>query len=46
MTEKKPIQIDIAKVLKDKAPNTKVPKFVVNILRRIAHEDDFNDFFR
>lgn len=45
MSQKEPIRIDIAKVLKNKAPKTKVPRFVINILRRIAHEDDFNDFF-
>jgi len=39
------IKIDIAKVLKDKAPNTKVPKFLVNYLRKIVHEKELNDFF-
>ena len=42
---KKAIKIDIAQVLKNKAPKTKVPKFIVNYLRRIVHEDEFNAFF-
>jgi putative hemolysin len=40
------IQVDIEKVLKSKAPKTKVPKFVVNYLRKIAHEAEFNAFFK
>ena len=39
------IKIDVAKVLKSKAPNIKVPKFIINYLRRIAHEEDLNAFF-
>lgn len=39
------IKIDIEKILKDKAPHTKVPKFIVNYLRRIVHEKELNDFF-
>ena len=45
MNSEKLIKIDIAKVLKDKAPKSKVPKFLVNYLRRIVHEDELNDFF-
>jgi putative hemolysin len=46
MTTYKIINIDIAKVLKSKAPKTKVPKFIVNYLRRIVHEKEFNEFFK
>lgn len=46
MDSEKIINIDIAKVLKQKAPKTKVPKFIVNYLRRIVHEDEFNIFFK
>ncbi|HPM11227.1 MAG TPA: 1-acyl-sn-glycerol-3-phosphate acyltransferase [Paludibacter sp.] len=46
MSKKDIIQIDIDQVLKTKAPNTKVPKFVVNYLKKIVHQDDFNYFFR
>lgn len=46
MSTEKVINIDIAKVLKHKAPKTKVPKFIVNYLRRIVHEDEFNQFFK
>ena len=33
-------------MLKTKAPNTKIPKFVANYLKKIVHQDDFNLFFR
>ena len=46
MSSEKVIKIDIAKVLKHKAPKTRVPKFIVNYLRRIVHEDEFNRFFK
>jgi putative hemolysin len=46
MNDKGVINIDIAKVLKHKAPNTKVPKFIVNYLRKIVHEKEFNIFFK
>ncbi|MDD5184365.1 MAG: glycerol acyltransferase, partial [Paludibacter sp.] len=39
------IKIDIAKVLRDKAPKTKIPGFIVNYLRRIIHEKEFNQLF-
>ena len=46
MSTEKIIRIDIAEILKKKAPNTKVPGFLVNYLKRIVHEDEFNQFFR
>ena len=46
MSKSNVIKIDVAGVLKARASNTKVPKFVVNYLRRIVHEDEFNQFFR
>ena len=39
------IRIDIPKVIKSKAPNAKVPKFLVNYVKRIVHQDEINDFF-
>ena len=45
MSEQKIININIAQVLKEKAPKTKIPKFIVNYVRRIAHEDEINEFF-
>ena len=45
MSKEALIKIDIEKVLKEKAPNTKVPKFIVNYLRRIVHEKELNHFF-
>lgn len=40
------IKIDIDKVLKTKAPKTKVPRFIVNYLKKIVHEKEFNIFFQ
>ena len=45
MSKTKSITIDIEKILKSKAPNTKVPKFIINYLRKIVHETELNDFF-
>jgi putative hemolysin len=45
MGENKIIKLDIAGVLKEKLPSIKFPKFIVNYLRRIAHEDELNYFF-
>lgn len=45
MEQDKELKIDVAAVLKARAPHTRVPKFVVNYLRKIAHEDEFNRFF-
>ena len=38
------LRFDVAKILKEKAPNTKLPKFIVNYLRRIIHEEELNRF--
>ena len=46
MKKEEILTLDIAKVLKTKAPNTKVPKFIVNYLRRIVHEDELNNFLK
>lgn len=45
MNKKDVIRIDVAKVLKNKAPKTKVPKFIINFLKKIVHEKDFNQLF-
>ena len=45
MSNTKNTTIDIEKVLKSKAPNFKVPSFIVNYLRRIVHEKELNEFF-
>lgn len=46
MAEKKALQIDIDRVLHDKAGRKAkyVPRFVVNWLKRIVHQDDINRF--
>ena len=45
MSSNEIIKIDVGKVLKDKAPNIIIPKFIVNYLRRIIHEKEFNQLF-
>jgi len=45
MSTSENITIDIEKVLKSKAPNTRVPGFIINYLRKIVHEKELNDFF-
>jgi len=46
MDNQEVIKIDVAEVLKTRAPKTRVPKFIVNYLKRIVHEDEFNQFFK
>jgi len=36
--------LDVEKILKNKAPNTKIPKFIINYLRKIVHEKELNEF--
>ncbi len=45
MSKPNSIRIDVDKVLREKAPNTKVPKILVQYLRHIVHERELNDFF-
>jgi len=46
MNKVETVEIDVAKVLKEKAPTVKLPKFVINYLRKIVHEEEFNAFFK
>lgn len=43
--EDKVMQFDVEEILRAKAPNIKIPKFVLNYLKRIVHQDELNDFF-
>lgn len=36
---------DVEKIVKQKMPNRKLPKFVLNYLKKILHEDELNRFF-
>ncbi|HEY6915867.1 MAG TPA: 1-acyl-sn-glycerol-3-phosphate acyltransferase, partial [Paludibacter sp.] len=45
MGYKHAIKLDIAEILRKKAPKAKVPKFIINYLRRIIHEKQFNKLF-
>jgi putative hemolysin len=40
------LQIDIDQIIRIKSGKRKVPKFVVNILKRIVHQDEINAFLR
>jgi len=46
MSENEIFQIDVANVLRAKAPNSKVPQFVVNYLKKITHEDGLNELLK
>ena len=46
MSNDKIINLDVKKILQSKAPNFYVPSFIVNYLRKIIHEDEFNIFFK
>ena len=41
-----PLQLDIRAVLKRKAPNAKVPEFIIRYLERITHVKQMNAFLR
>ncbi|HET7732479.1 MAG TPA: glycerol acyltransferase, partial [Paludibacter sp.] len=45
MSSKHAMKLDIAEILRKKAPKAKVPKFIINYLRRIIHEKQFNKLF-
>lgn len=45
MKEQGIIKIDIDKVVKERSKNRKVPRFIVNYLKRIVHQDEINQFF-
>ena len=39
-----PLQIHVREVLRAKAPNARVPEFVIRFLERIVHQDEINAF--
>jgi 1-acyl-sn-glycerol-3-phosphate acyltransferase len=43
-----PLKIDVAQILRDKSPGISklMPRFLINYLRKIIHEEDLNNFFR
>lgn len=41
-----PLQFDIRAILKRKAPNTRVPEFLIRYLERITHIEQMNAFLR
>ena len=45
MTENKPMQVDVAEIIRAKSPKLakKMPRFVVNLLRKLVHEKDVNE---
>ncbi len=45
MEKKKLTHIDVESVLKAKAPKKRIPKFLINYLKKIIHQDEVNEFF-
>ena len=45
MSENKPMQVDVAEIIRAKSPKLakKMPHFVINLLRRLVHEKDVNE---
>ncbi len=43
MDNPKLMKIDVAEVVKSKAPNKKIPQFIINYLKKVVHEDDVNE---
>lgn len=41
--QKYPIKLDVEAVVKSKTPNKKAPKFLINWLKRIIHQDELNE---
>lgn len=40
------MQLNIEEILAQKLPNKKIPKFLVNYLKKIVHQDELNGFFK
>lgn len=40
------MHLDVEEILSNKAPNKKLPKFIVNYLKKIVHQQELNDFFK
>lgn len=38
-------KIDLDEAIREKLPNKKIPKLIVNYLKRIVHQDDLNKYF-
>ncbi|MBO4615362.1 MAG: 1-acyl-sn-glycerol-3-phosphate acyltransferase [Bacteroidales bacterium] len=45
MSENKPMQVDVAEIIRAKSPKLakKMPRFVINLLRKLVHEKDVNE---
>lgn len=46
MDNKQIAYIDLEKIIKEKLPNKKLPKFIINYLRKIVHVDEINHIYR
>lgn len=46
MAENSLFLIDIDRILKEKAPRVHLPRFIVSYLKRIAHQEELNEFLR
>ncbi len=45
-TTDKPLQIDLDQIARGKSRKRKVPKFLINLLKRIVHQNFINEFLR
>jgi len=43
--EEKVMRFDVEEIIRAKAPEKKFPKFIVNYLKKILHQDELNEFF-
>lgn len=46
MEKDKVMRLDVDEVLQAKLPNKKLPRFLVNYLKKIVHQDEMNAFFQ
>lgn len=45
MNENEVARIDLDQIVADRLPGRKIPKFVMNFLKKIAHQDEINELF-
>ncbi len=46
MQDKYPIQLDVEQVIKEKAPGKKVPRFLINYLKKTICQDELNEILK
>lgn len=43
--EEKVMHLDVEELIREKLPNKKIPKFLINYLKKILHQKELNEFF-